>query len=153
VTAASPGDFGYAVTDDFRLRARFGSAAQLRSLIRAAHSRGMRVLPDMAANHLADRSPYYRDAEQRGRKSRYYDWFERDASGRAVHYFDWKNLENLNYADPAVRRYVLDAFSHWVAAFHVDGFGWMRPGPCVNATRASGQGCAPDSIAWIPTSC
>src|SRR5690348_5503878 len=46
VTAASPGDFGYAVTDDFRLSARFGSAAQLRSLVRAAHARGLRVLLD-----------------------------------------------------------------------------------------------------------
>src|SRR5690348_10598666 len=46
VTAASAGDFGYAVTDDFRLSARFGSAAQLRSLVRAAHARGLRVLLD-----------------------------------------------------------------------------------------------------------
>lgn len=122
VTAASPGDFGYAVTDDFRLRTRFGSAAQLRSLIRSAHSLGMRVLLDMAANHLADQSPYYRDAQRRGRKSRYYDWFQRDGSGRAVHYFDWTNLENLNYSDPAVRQYILAAFSHWVVDFHVDGF-------------------------------
>jgi glycosidase len=122
VTAAAPGDFGYAVTDDFRLRARFGSPAQLRSLIRAAHALGIRVLLDMAANHLSDQSPYYRDAQQNGRKSQYYDWFERDASGRPVHYFDWTNLENLNYGDPAVRRYVLGAFSQWLVAYHVDGF-------------------------------
>src|SRR6185312_11944747 len=67
VTAASPGDFGYAVTDDFRLRARFGSAAQLRSLVRSAHAIGLRVLLDMAANHLSDQSPYFRDGQRRGR--------------------------------------------------------------------------------------
>ena len=122
VTAASPGDFGYAVTDDFRLRRRFGSAAQLRSLIHAAHATGLRVLLDMAANHLSDQSQYYRDAQRLGRKSPYYDWFERDGSGRAVHYFDWTNLENLNYDDPAVRRYMLAAFSHWLRDYHVDGF-------------------------------
>lgn len=122
VTAASPGDFGYAVTDDFRLRARFGSPAQLRALIRAAHAAGLRVLLDMAANHLSDQSPYFRDAQRRGRKSPYYDWFERDAAGRPVHYFDWKNLENLNYDDPAVRRYMLAAFSYWLRRYHVDGF-------------------------------
>jgi cyclomaltodextrinase len=122
VTAASPEDFGYAVTDEFRLRSRFGSAAQLRSLVRAAHSRGLRVLLDMAANHLADQAPYFRDTQRRGRKSPYYGWFERDAAGKPVHYFDWTHLENLNYADPAVRRYVLAAFSHWLRDYHVDGF-------------------------------
>lgn len=122
VTAASAGDFGYAVTDEFRLRKRFGSPAQLRSLIRAAHQRGLRVLLDMAANHLSDRSPEYLDAQRRGRRSPYYDWFERDAAGRAMHYFDWAPLENLNYADPAVRRYMRAAFAHWLSAYHVDGF-------------------------------
>lgn len=122
VTAASPGDFGYAVTDDLRLRARFGSAAQLRSLIRAAHAAGLRVLLDMAANHLSDQSPYYRDAQRRGRKSPYYDWFERDGAGQPLHYFDWTHLENLNYGDPAVRRYMLAAFSHWLRDYHIDGF-------------------------------
>lgn len=122
VTAASAGDFGYAVTDDFRLRRRFGSPEQLQSLIRAAHAMGLRVLLDMAANHLSDQSPYYRDAERRGRQSPYYDWFERDGSGRAVHYFNWTNLENLNYGNPAVRHYMLAAFAHWLRDYHVDGF-------------------------------
>src|SRR6185312_9248472 len=122
VTAASPGDFGYAVMDDFRLRARFGSAAQLRSLIRAAHARGLRVLLDMAANHLSDHSRYFLDAQRRGRKSPYYDWFQRDGSGKPLHYFDWTNLENLNYGNPAVRDYVLAAFAHWLRDYHVDGF-------------------------------
>lgn len=122
VTAAAPGDFGYAVTDDFRLRTTFGSAAQLRSLIRAAHAKGLEVLLDMAANHLSDQSSYYRDAQRRGRQSPYYDWFERDGSGRPVHYFDWTHLANLNYDNPEVRRYVLDAFSHWLREYHADGF-------------------------------
>lgn len=122
VTAASPGDFGYAVTDEFHLRTRFGSPAQLRSLIDAAHAMGLRVLLDMAANHLSDQSFYYRDAQRRGRESPYYGWFERDRGGRAMHYFDWTHLENLNYGDPAMRAYMLGAFSHWLADYRVDGF-------------------------------
>ena len=122
VTAASPGDFGYAVTDEFRLRRRFGSAAQLRALVRTAHAKGLRVLLDMAANHLSDQSPYFRDAQRRGRASAYYGWFERDGSGKPVHYFDWTNLENLNYDDPAVRDYMLAAFAHWLRDYRVDGF-------------------------------
>jgi glycosidase len=122
VTAATPGDFGYAVTDDFRLRERFGSSAQFRSLIHAAHARGLRVLLDMAANQLSDHSPYFLDAQRHGRESPYYDWFERDGAGKPQHYFDWTNLENLNYRNPALRDYVLAAFAHWLRDFHVDGF-------------------------------
>ena len=85
---------------------RFGSRAQFRALVRAAHARGLRVLLDMAANHLSDESPYYRDAQRRGRRSSYYDRFERDGSRRALHYFDWTHLENR-----------------------------MRPGRCANAIR------------------
>lgn len=77
---------------------------------------------DMAVNHLADQSACFRDAQRRGRDSPCYAWFERDGSGRAVHYFDWTNLENLNYGNPAVRDYVLAAFSYWLREYHVDGF-------------------------------
>jgi cyclomaltodextrinase len=122
VTAASRNDFGYAVTDEFRLRRRFGSQGQFRTLIRAAHARGLCVLLDMAVNHLSDQSPYYRDAQRRGRQSPYYGWFERDPSGRPEHYFGWTHLENLNYDNPAVRRYVVAAFAHWLVDHHVDGF-------------------------------
>lgn len=122
LTDAAHDDFGYAVTDDLRLRRRFGAPAQLRALVRTAHALGLRVLLDMAANHLSDQSPYFRDAARGGRRSPYYDWFERDAAGRPIHYFDWTNLENLNYRDPAVRRYVRGAFVHWLRDYHVDGF-------------------------------
>lgn len=153
VTAAPTGDFGYAVTDEFRLRTGFGPAAQLRSLIGAAHAMRLRVLLDMAANHLSDQSPYYLDAQRRGRKSPYYAWFERDSSGHPVHYFDWTNLENLSYADPAVRSYMLAAFSHWLRDYHVDGFRLDAAWPCVSATRGSGRGCTPFLRASTPTSC
>ena len=67
VTGAPPGDFGYAVTDPFRVRADLGSSASLRALIRQAHARGIRVLLDFVTNHLAKEHPYFGDAERRGR--------------------------------------------------------------------------------------
>ncbi len=122
ITAAPPGDFGYAVTNHFQVRASFGSAAQLHSLIDSAHAHGLKVLLDFVTNHLSDAHPYYRDAERRGTGSPYYDWFERDPTGKAVHYFDWTHLENLDYDNPDVRAYIIAACSYWVRAFHVDGF-------------------------------
>jgi glycosidase len=122
VTEAPNSDFGYAVSDPFRVRARYGSEADLHALIDAAHRRGLHVIVDFVANHFSDQHPYYIDAERRGVRSPYYEWFLRDAAGKAEHYFDWHNLKNLNYDHPEVQNYMLAAFSHWLRSFDVDGF-------------------------------
>jgi cyclomaltodextrinase / maltogenic alpha-amylase / neopullulanase len=122
ITDAPRGDFGYAVTDHFRIRRSLGSDADLAALISAAHARGIRVILDIAANDLSSAHPFYRDAMRRGRASPYYEFFDRAASGVATHYFDWNNLENLNFDNPAVRSYVIDVFTYWLRRFDVDGF-------------------------------
>ncbi len=122
IAESAPGDFGYAVTDPFHVRRGIGSAADLRALVAGAHARGLKVILDIAVNDLSDRHPYYQDAQRRQAQSPYYDFFDRGADGKATHYFDWTNLENLDYANPRVRRYVLAVFAHWLRDFDVDGF-------------------------------
>lgn len=122
ITGAPSEDFGYAVTDHFASRAEFGTALQLKALIAAAHARGLRVLMDFVPNHLAAVHSYYVHAEGHGQKSPYFGWFERDAAGEATHYFDWPHLKNLEYDNPEVQRYMLEAFSYWVREFDIDGF-------------------------------
>lgn len=122
ITAATEGDFGYAVTDYFRLRADFGSEADLRALIGAAHARGLRVIMDFVPNHVASEHRYFRDAEARGVESPYFSFFDRAAGSEAAHYFDWDHLINLNFDHPEVRRWVIEAFAYWVREFDVDGF-------------------------------
>ncbi|MBV8696364.1 alpha-amylase family glycosyl hydrolase [Bradyrhizobium sp.] len=120
--ASPPGDFGYAVTDYFRLRPSLGSEADLHDLIKAAHARGLRVIFDFVPNHLSDRNAYFTDTVAHGRASPYFDFFARDRGGHAEHYFDWINLANLNYANPEVQRFVIEGFAYWVREFDVDGF-------------------------------
>jgi cyclomaltodextrinase / maltogenic alpha-amylase / neopullulanase len=122
VTASAASDFGYAVTDHFVVRSDFGSAAELRQLIAGAHARRMRVILDFVPNHLSDQHPYVQDVARRGRSSPYFDFFARSSSGGISSYFNWENLKNLNYDNEDVRRFMLEAFSHWVRAFDVDGF-------------------------------
>jgi cyclomaltodextrinase len=122
VTEAPTGDFGYAVTDPLRIRTAFGTEAQFRALIDAAHAHGLKVLLDIVSNHLASGHAYYGDSERRGVRSAYYDWFERNAAGKVVHYFDWNQLENLDYDNPEVRGYITATLTHWIRDYHVDGF-------------------------------
>ncbi|HET9149882.1 MAG TPA: alpha-amylase family glycosyl hydrolase [Alphaproteobacteria bacterium] len=122
ITQSAPQDFGYAVTDPFRLDPRYGSDADLRTLIREAHARGMKVIIDFVSNHLSDRSTYFTDAAARERQSPYFDYFARTGNEQVAHYFDWKNLANLNYDNPEVQNFMIAAFAHWLKTYDVDGF-------------------------------
>ena len=122
VTAAAPGDFGYAVTDQFGLREEFGGERGLRALIEAAHRSGLRVLIDLVPNHLAEQSEYFQHVAKNAARSPYYGWFDRDAAGEVTHYFDWHHLANLDYDSPQVRGYVTASFARFVRDFGVDGF-------------------------------
>jgi ABC-type spermidine/putrescine transport system permease subunit II len=122
IAASPPGDYGYAVTDYLAVDPRHGTADDLRDLVRAAHGHGLRVLLDIVPNHTSDRHPFFREAEAGGPGSRYWDWYDRDAAGRATHYFTWTNLPNLNFANPEVREHVLEMSRFWVREFDVDGY-------------------------------
>jgi glycosidase len=77
---------------------------------------------DFVPNHTSEQHPYYESAEERGRSSPYYDFYDRDATGAVTTYFDWDNLKNLNYDNPEVQRYMIEAFAYWVREFGIDGF-------------------------------
>jgi cyclomaltodextrinase len=116
------GDYGYAVKDYFSLNPDYGTKAEFRDLVDAAHALGIRVLMDFVPNHTSEEHPYFVDAQEYGPASRYWDFYDRKPDGTYTHYFDWTYLPNLNYDNPEVRNMMLAAFSYWVRAFDVDGF-------------------------------
>lgn len=122
INRSPAGDYGYAVVDYFDVNPDFGTKDDFKQLVELAHARGIRVLMDFVPNHTSDQHPYFQDALARGEQSPYYTFYDRDESGQPTHYFDWTNLPNLNYANPEVERFMLEAFSYWVREFDVDGF-------------------------------
>jgi glycosidase len=122
ITTAAPDDFGYAVTDHFRLRAAFGAEQDFRRLVERAHGLGLRVIIDFVPNHFATEHRYYQDARRKGERSAYYRWFDRDDRGEVTHYFDWNHLQNLEYDNPEVQNEIIAAFAYWAREFRVNGF-------------------------------
>ncbi|MDQ4045236.1 MAG: alpha-amylase family glycosyl hydrolase, partial [Chloroflexota bacterium] len=122
ITGGVSGDFGYAVTDYFGVREKYGTLDDLRALVDAAHSRGIRVLMDFVPNHTSVHHPYFMDAEEHGKTSPYYDFYDRDDAGAPTHYFNWSKLPNLNFDNPEVRRFITEAFTFWIQECDVDGF-------------------------------
>lgn len=104
----------YSIRDYKGINEEFGSEADLRDFITAAHSLGMRVLLDWVANHTA------RDA--RWLEDKPYDWYEREADGTAKVPWDWTDTAKLNYSNHDVWRGQIDAMRYWVEQFKVDGF-------------------------------
>jgi len=122
INTSPSGDYGYAVVDYFGINPDFGTKDDFKKLIDEAHARGIRVLMDFVPNHTSAEHPYFQDAQARGKQSPYYDFYDRDESGEPTHYFHWEHLPNLNYDNPEVERFMLEAFSYWVREFGVDGF-------------------------------
>ena len=122
ITRTVPGSFGYEVTDYCDVREEYGTKEEFRALVRAAHERGLRVLMDFVPNHTSAAHPYFQHTATHGRASPYWDFYDRDDRGEPTHYFDWRHLPNLNYDNPEVRRFMLEALCYWVREFDVDGF-------------------------------
>lgn len=146
-------DYGYAVTDFFRVRSDYGTKEDLDLLVREAHARGLRVLLDFALNHTSERHPYFRDAEAIGNRSHYFGFHERTADGKPVHYFDWMHMPNLDYTHGEVEGHTLEAARHWIRDFQVDGYridaawGVQRRAPAFyRALRAETRRIAPSSL-------
>jgi cyclomaltodextrinase / maltogenic alpha-amylase / neopullulanase len=115
-------DFGYDPIDFMRLRPDLGKPADLHRLVDAAHRRSMRVVMDFVPNHTARDHPWFRAARRGGPGSRFWEYYERDRTGRPRFYFDYRDLVNLNYDLPAVRRRMIEALEYWLHAYDIDGF-------------------------------
>ncbi|HEX2189480.1 MAG TPA: alpha-amylase family glycosyl hydrolase [Longimicrobiaceae bacterium] len=110
----------YSIRDYTAVNPEFGTAADFRGFVDAAHARGMRVILDWVANHTSFDHAWTREHR---------DWytlrpdgtisFPRNADGTET---DWTDVAELNYDDPQMRRAMLDAMRWWVDSMNVDGF-------------------------------
>ncbi len=122
INQSPAGDYGYAVVDYFDVDRRYGDKEDFRRMVQEAHARGIRVLMDFVPNHSSAKHPYFLDTLEYGTDSPYWNFYARDKQGMFTYYFDWTHLPNLNYENPEVRRWMLEAFEYWVREFDVDGF-------------------------------
>lgn len=122
VTETLPGNFGYEVTEYLDVRPEYGTIADLRALVTAAHEREIRVLLDVVPNHTSVRHPWFKAAERGGPESPFFSWYDRDDTGAPTSYFDWTHLPNLNLDHPEVREAITEAMLFWVRECDIDGF-------------------------------
>ncbi len=105
----------YAVKDYYKVSPELGTLADLQQFVAAAHDLGLHVILDWVANHTAWDNPLTIEHP---------DWYSRDWQGRfrPTPWWDWDDIIDLDYAVPAMRRYMADAMRYWVEQTGIDGY-------------------------------
>jgi len=103
----------YAVRDFYAVNPDYGTAEDLKRLVREAHRRDLRVIIDIVANHTSWDNVMMKTPE----------FYVRDPrTGKINSPHDWTDVAELNYDNPALRKYMTDMLVHWVREFDLDGF-------------------------------
>ncbi len=102
----------YAVRDYYAINPDYGTGDDLKRLVREAHSRGLKVIIDIVANHTSWDSVLMKHPE----------FYKRDAKGNITYPYDWYDIAALNYNNRELRRYMIDMLKYWLREFDLDGF-------------------------------
>lgn len=105
-------DDGYDVSDYYEIQPEYGTMDDFRELVETAHSKGLRIILDLVANHVSDQSPWFQEAIS-GRNSPKRDWFvwsdtpDKYPMARII----FKDTETSNWAwEPKTKQYYWHRF-------------------------------------------
>ncbi|HDP34529.1 MAG TPA: DUF3459 domain-containing protein [Candidatus Hydrogenedentes bacterium] len=111
--------WGYNPSLIFAIESDYGSVADFKRFVRAAHERGMAVILDKVYNHFGPDDLHL---------WRFDGWYENDKGG--IYFYNdnrshtpWGDTRP-DYGRPEVRRYIRDNVLYWLSEYHVDGFRW-----------------------------
>lgn len=104
----------YAVRDYDAIDPAYGTPAEFKQLVAAAHRRKMKVFIDIVANHTAWDSVLI---------DKHPDWYTHDAAGAIVPPNpDWVDVADLDYGNAALREYMRGMLVRWLRDYGIDGF-------------------------------
>lgn len=120
-------------TEDYtKVDADFGTEEELASLVREAHSLGIRIMLDAVFNHCGRSFAPWKDVLEKGRASEYADWFmvqdwehirDRGSTrdGRFYSFAFSDGMPKLNTNCEAVIRFFTSLCEDWIRKFDIDG--------------------------------
>ncbi len=122
----------YDLIDYFHVDPTRGTDDDFRSLVKTAHSMGMRIIIDGVFNHVCWRHPFFKDVLNKGKESEYYDYFYEipekpyfPEKGQAPEYLCFAYVPEMpktNTANSALRDYFCNIGAYWIREFDVDGW-------------------------------
>ncbi|UCG26399.1 MAG: trehalose synthase, partial [Chloroflexota bacterium] len=138
-------DDGYDIADYTSIHSDYGTLADFKAFLDAAHERGLRVVTDLVMNHTSDQHRWFQEA-RKGPDSPYHDyyvWSEtgEEYAGARIIFLDYEDSNwtydeqvgkyfwhrfyssqpDLNYDNPDVHEEMLSIMRFWLD-LGVDGF-------------------------------
>jgi alpha-glucosidase len=140
-------DFGYDISDYETFDPDYGNMGDFDALMKAAKSRGIRVIMDIVLNHTSDQHPWFkqsrsskdnpkrdwyiwRDGKDGGPPNNWQSWFGHSAwtkdpaTGQYYYHYFYVQQPDLNWRNPEVRKAMYNVMRFWldkgVAGFRLD---------------------------------
>lgn len=137
-------DFGYDISDYYRVDPVFGTNSQLDLLIKKAHKQNIKIVLDLVLNHTSEQHPWFLESKHSkdNPKRNWYIWegpiknkkpnnwrtsfgesaWEFDAATGEYYYHSFlKNQPDLNWRNPEVMKAMFEMIKFWLDK-GVDGF-------------------------------
>jgi len=124
----------YSIRDYTGINPEYGSVEDFRSLVNAAHKRGMHVILDWVANHTSWDNPLTVEHPE---------YYAKDGAGNFTPPTgtDWTDVIQLDFSQPGLLDYQVNAMKYWLDEFGIDGFrcdvAWGVPTPFWNELSAA----------------
>jgi glycosidase len=103
----------YAASSYTDIDAAYGTADDLKQLIRLTHEHGMKLIIDWVANHTGYDHQW---------TVAYPEFYRKDDAGNFTGLYGWVDVIDLNYEIPELRKEMIRSMIHWVKEFDIDGF-------------------------------
>jgi len=105
---------GYHITDFYQVDPHYGTAEDIKKLIKTVHKYDMRIIADFVPNHCSRKHPFFQDA-QHNIKSEYGQWFYFTKwPHEYLCFLSVGDLPKINLNYPPARDYIIDAAKHWL---------------------------------------
>lgn len=122
----------YNTTDYTQIDPDFGDETDMKNLIKQAHDSGIKIMLDAVFNHCGNEFFPWQDVLEKGKSSRYYDWFfinklplgdnnKKTKDGRYYTFAFEAYMPKLNTNHPEVVKYFTDICRYWVKEWNIDG--------------------------------
>ena len=118
----------YDISDYYNVDPQFGTNEDLKTLVDTAHEKGIKIVLDAVFNHCSDRLLQFQDVLEKGKDSRYFDWFVikgDKVNKEEVNYETFAACDympKLNTSNREVQEYLLDIGSHYLTEYNIDGW-------------------------------
>lgn len=124
----SPTNHKYDIMDYFEIDPQFGDKKDFKNLVEKAHEMEIRIVLDAVFNHMSHKNPIFMDVREKGKNSKYYDWFFVEGAEVDIERINYEtfarvyNMPKLNTSNKNVQEYLIKIGKYWIEEFDIDGW-------------------------------